>query len=128
MSIMTAICVGVFASVLFTIDPFSTNYVGFILFYVSLFLSLSGIFAIFGFAIRFIIFRRTLVFYLVADAFRQAILLSLTLCTALFLLSKDLFNWLNFILLLIATAILEYILLSGRPRRRHAPIENENNN
>lgn len=125
---MTTICVGVFASVLFVIDPFSTNYVGFVLFYVSLFLSLSGVFSIFGFAARFIVFRQALAFRLVADAFRQAILLSLTLCAALFLLSKDLFNWINFILLLGAAAILEYILLSSHPRRRHAPIENENNN
>jgi len=129
MSTMTAICLGVFISVLLIIDPFSTNYIGFILFYISLFLALSGVFSLFGFFARFILFRQALVFRLVADAFRQAILLSLTLCAALFLLSRDLFNWLNFILLLGVAVILEYILLSGnRPRHYHTPAVDENNN
>jgi len=127
MSTMTVICLGVFVSVLLIIDPFSTNYIGFILFYISLFLALSGVFSLLGFFARFILFRQALVFRLVADAFRQAILLSLTLCAALFLLSRDLFNWLNFILLLGVAVILEYILLSGnRPRRYRTPVIDEN--
>jgi len=85
-----------------TVDPFVTNWIGFILFYFSLFLSLLGTSALLGFFIRIIV-KQELVFKIVKDAFRQSFLFSFLIIASLFLLSRDLFSWLK---------ILEFFLLS----------------
>ncbi len=113
----TAICWGSFVFVLFTIDPFVTNWLGFVLFYSSLFLSLTGSFAIFGFLVRFALLKQALAFRLVTDAFRQSFLLSLMVSASLILQSLELFSWTNLFLLVGGTAALEYFLISqGRSR------------
>ena len=108
----TAICWSSFALVLNTTDPFSTNWLGFALFYFSLFMSVVGTSAIFGFLIRFALLRQALAFRLVADAFRQSFLLSLLVVVSLALSSMRLFSWLNLFLLIGGTAALEYFLIS----------------
>ena len=45
------ICWALWVYVIFTIDPSVTNWIGFLLFYVSIFLAMSGTFAIVGFFI-----------------------------------------------------------------------------
>ena len=57
------------------VDPEVTNWIGFVLFYFSLFLSLLGTSALVGFFIR-ILMKQELVFRLVKDAFRQSFLFS----------------------------------------------------
>lgn len=113
----TAICWGAFVLVIKTTDPFLTNWLGFVLFYAALFLSLVGTFSIVGFLLRFAVLRQALAFRLVADAFRQSFLLALLIVVSLILVSFELFSWMNFFLLISGTAALEYFLLSyGRAR------------
>lgn len=93
------------------VNPEVTNWIGFSLFYFSLFLSLLGTSALIGFFIR-IILKQELVFKLVKDAFRQSFLFSFLILASLILLSKDLFSWLNVAFLILALSILEFFLLS----------------
>ena len=107
----TIVCWAVFAYVIYTINPNATNWVGFSLFYCSLFLSLLGSSAIIGFLIRFIILRQRLVFRSVSEAFRQSFLIASLIIVALILLARDLFTWINIIILIAGVALLEYLLV-----------------
>ena len=117
MSVLTAICWGIFFFVAGMIDPFTTNWLGFVLFYSSLFLALSGLAALVGFLFRFVILKKDLAFQAVKVAFRQSFLFSLFLIAALFLKAGGLLNWLNTILLIIAFAILELFLTNYKKSR-----------
>ncbi|NCB21004.1 MAG: hypothetical protein EOM88_03750 [Clostridia bacterium] len=112
MSTLTLLCWGAFVAMLNIIDPNTTNWLGFILFYLSLFLSLSGTIAIIGFVVRFIALKHSLVFHSVSNAFRQSFLFALFITISLFLLGVDLFTWLNIGLLLIIFIVLELFISS----------------
>ena len=112
MVIFTIISWSLWIFIVSVIDPEVTNWIGFALFYFSLFLSLLGTAAITGFLIRFVAMKQELVFRLVRDAFRQSFLFSFMIVACLFLLSRDLFSWLNMLLLILALSIFEYLLLS----------------
>ena len=114
MSITTLLCWSAFTFVLLNVNPETTNWLGFLLFYLSLFLSLVGAGALIGFVIRFIGLRRELVFRSVREAFRQSFLFSFLIIAVLFLLSKNLFSWLNLALLIIGLSVLEFFLISYR--------------
>jgi hypothetical protein len=111
MSSATSICLVALAFVLWSVDPTGTNWIGFCLFYSSLFLSLAGIFSLVGFLIRFIALKQELAFRLVRDAFRQSFLFSFLIVAILYLLSKNLFSWMNVIFLVIGITVFEFFLL-----------------
>ena len=116
MTIMTILCWAAWIFVLYNVNPEVTNWIGFTLFYVSLFLSLVGTAALIGFALRFIAFKKKLVFRLVKDAFRQSFLFALLLIISLVLLSEDLFTWLNLFFLVAGLSVLEFFWLSYEKR------------
>ncbi|MBU0636589.1 MAG: hypothetical protein ABH818_00290 [Patescibacteria group bacterium] len=108
----TLLCWIAFGIVILTVNPQITNWVGFLLFYVSLFLAIVGATAIIGFVIRFIGLRHELASDLVIAAFRQSFLFAFFIVIVLFLLARDLFGWLNMGLLIIGLSIVEFFLLS----------------
>ncbi len=110
------ICWAAFGYILWTVNPEVTNTTGFLLFYLSLFLAASGSAAIIGFVIRFIGLKRELVFNSVKQAFRQSFLFAFLIVSALFLLSKDLFSWLNLLLLIAGLSVLEFFMISYNSR------------
>jgi hypothetical protein len=110
----TIVCWSAFAFVVFTVNPEITNWIGFLLFYLSLFLSSVGTSAIVGFVIRFVVLKQELIFRSVTEAFRQSFLFSFLIAASLFLLSKDLFSWINLILLIISLTVLEFFMLGYR--------------
>jgi hypothetical protein len=112
MMITTLICWGVFAGALFNIDPHSTNWPGFAMFYASLGLSLLGTFTIVGFLLRFQLLKQQLAFRAVGEAFRQSFLFVILILASLLLLSHHLFTWMNIAFLIIALALLELFLIS----------------
>lgn len=118
MSVLTAVCWGIFLFVANLIDPTATNWLGFTLFYFSLFIALSGVAALFGFLIRFVALKKELAFNLVKVAFRQSFLFALFLTVALFLKANHLFNWLNLLLLILGFSILELFLISYNRNRQ----------
>ena len=101
MLITTLICWLAFWFVLWTVNPEVTNWLGFLLFYSSLFLSIVGTAAIIGFIIRFVGLKHELAFRSVRDAFRQSFLMSFLVIAILFLLAKNLFSWLNVFFLVV---------------------------
>lgn len=117
MSILTAVCWGIFFFVASLVDPMATNWLGFVLFYLALFISLTGTIAIIGFILRFIALKKELAFNLVKVAFRQSFLFSLFVIIILILKSQSLFNWLNLLLLVIIFTILELFLISYQKSR-----------
>lgn len=117
MSVLTAICGGIFLFITNLVDPTATNWFGFGLFYLSLFLFLSGLAALFGFIVRFVALKKELAFNLVKIAFRQSFLFSLFIIFLLILKSQQLFNWLNLFLLVILFAIFELFLISYKKSR-----------
>lgn len=118
MTVLTATCWTIFFFVASIIDPYSTNWLGFSLFYFALFLSLSGLAALAGFILRFIVLKKELAFNLVKIAFRQSFLFSLFLVAALFLKANNLFNWLNLLLLILIFSIFELFLISYKKAKR----------
>lgn len=117
MILATIICWAIFIFIIFTVNPETTNWIGFLLFYISLFLSLVGASAIIGFIVRFVALKHELAFRSVKHAFRQSFLFAFLITVILFLLSHNLFNWLNMILLIIGLSVWEFFLISyERPR------------
>jgi hypothetical protein len=114
MLIVVAISWASWVMVLLAIDPFLTNWIGFSLFYGSLFLALLGTASLLGFIIRFVVLRQKLAFKVVSDAFRQSFFFSFFLLAILFLLSMELFSWLNLLFLISGLSVLEFFLISVR--------------
>ncbi len=117
MSVLTGISWGIFIFVASLVDPTLTNWLGFLLFYLALFVALSGTIFLGGFVIRFIALKRELAFNLVKSAFRQSFLLALFIVFLLVLKAQDLFAWLNISLLVVIFAILELFLISYKKSR-----------
>jgi hypothetical protein len=112
MGVATLVCWAGWVYVIFLVDPFATNWVGFLLFYLSFFLALTGSAALLGFFIRFVILKHELAFRAVKEAFRQSFLFSFLIIASLFLLSRNLFTWVNLGLLIVGLTVLEFFLLS----------------
>ena len=116
MSVMTIFCWLVFGYVIWSVNPETTNRIGFVLFYLSLFLALSGAAALIGFFIRFILLRHDLIINSVKIAFRQSFLFSGFIVAVLWLLARGLLTIINLLVLIIGLSVLEFFLLSyGRP-------------
>ncbi len=114
MSVLTAICWGVFIFIAGTINPFSTNWLGLFLFYISLGVALIGTSSILGLVVRFFFAKDEAVFNSVKNSFRQSFLLSLFIISLLILKAANYFSWLNLILLIIIFTILEIFLSSKK--------------
>jgi hypothetical protein len=114
---LTVICWGIFFFVAGLVDPTATNWLGFLLFYLALLISLIGTTALIGFFVRFVALRKELAFNLVRVAFRQSFLFSLFVVLLLFMRSQHLFNWLNLLLLVVIFTILELFLTSYQKNR-----------
>jgi hypothetical protein len=112
MILASSICWAVFFFIIVTVNPDITNWLGFSLFYTSLFLSLVGTAAVVGFLIRFVALKKELAFRSVNEAFRQSFLLAFLVVASLFLASKNLFSWLNLGLLVIGLSVIEFFLIS----------------
>ncbi len=112
MFILTAVCWGMFAFVVGLVDPEATNWLGFVLFYSSLAVSLMGSIAIIGFLARFMLSREEVIFNLVKISFRQSFLISFFIVCLLLLKSADLFNWFNLIILAVIFTVIELIIAS----------------
>lgn len=117
MSVLTAFCWGIFIFVAGLVNPELTNWLGFLLFYLSLFAALSGTIFLLGFIFRFVALKKELAFNLVRNAFRQAFLLALFIVIILVLKAQDLFTWLNLSLLVFIFAVLE-LFVSGYKKNR----------
>jgi hypothetical protein len=94
-----------------SIDPSATNWLGFLLFYVSLFLSLIGTFTLLGVFLRKMKMHDAVIFQLVLLSARQSILLSSLFVVLLLLQAQRILNiWITLILV-IGVFLLEFSIL-----------------
>jgi len=112
MLLATGICWAAWVIVAQSINPETTNWVGFLLFYVSLFLAVVGSSALVGFCMRFVLLRKEMVFRQVAIAFRQSFLFAVIIVGSLILQSFRMLTWYNAFFLVIALSVLEFFLIS----------------
>ena len=112
MSLASFLCWLSWIFVVFLVNPEKSDWIGFGLFYASLFLALVGTSALGGFIVRFILLKQELAWRLVKEAFRQSFLLALLVIICLHLLAQNLFTWLNLIFLIIGLTVLEFFMLS----------------
>ncbi len=111
---LTLLSWAVFLFVLFKVDPESSNWTGFSLFYFSLFLSLSGSFNILGFIVKRKVSKKAFSVHLMESSFRQSFLLSFLIISTLFMLAENLFSWLNILIIIIILSIIEYVLIEDK--------------
>ncbi len=101
-----------FFTIIFNFNPQEANWVIFLLFYVALFLAVSGSLAIIGFVVRlFFVRKRMILRDVVSESFRQAIIVAAALVVTLLLQSIRILTWWNMSLLILAAAALEFLLL-----------------
>lgn len=117
MAVLAAICWTIFLFVTSVVNPETTSYLGFILFYLSLFMAVSGTASLVGFLVRFVALRHELVFYAVKIAYRQSFMFALFVVITLILLSYDLFTWLNLVMLLAVFLIMETVMIHSQKNR-----------
>ena len=115
MSIGTAICWIAWFFVINNIDPKQAGFAGYIFFYLSLYLALTGTFSVIGFLIRRRLVKSDeIAFHHVRHTFRQGMLISSLILVTLILLQERLLTWWNGILLVILFVILESIIFTNR--------------
>ncbi|MCD4693909.1 hypothetical protein K8R62_00965 [bacterium] len=112
MSFSALLCWGAFFYVLLSIDPYLTNWIGLLLFYITLFFALSGSFAVLGFLTRFVVLKKDLVFHSVKIAFRQSFLFAFLVIAIFWLQSQNLLTWLNLFFLAGGLILLEFFWLN----------------
>lgn len=82
------------------INPENTNFIGFLIFYLTLFFALSGILSLFMICMRWIFIKNLVFFTNIKISLRQAILFSTTIVSFLLLKSIDVLRWWNIILII----------------------------
>jgi hypothetical protein len=108
----TIVAAATFFLVLFRVDPSSAGTLGFVLFYLSLFLAVAGAVSIVGFVVRVFMHRDEMLSRLVGLSFRQAVLLAAIAVGALALHARGLLSWWNSLILVAAITIVEFFFIS----------------
>ena len=116
-AVATAICWTVFLFVASVVNPEATSWLGFLLFYLALFMAISGTASLIGFLVRFVALHRELAFYAVKVAYRQSFLFALFIIITLILLSQGLFTWLNLSMLIVIFVIIEMMMVHSQKTR-----------
>ena len=115
-AIATALCWTIFLFVASVVNPESTSILGFLMFYIALFMAISGTASLVGFLVRFVALRHELAFYAVKIAYRQSFMFALFVLATLMLLSQSLFTWLNLIMLIAVFLIAEMIMIHSQKK------------
>lgn len=115
MLIASILCWLSFGFILINIDPFTDTGIGFIFFYISLFLALLGSISIFTFFIRYFFSREDLpLFRYVKRSFSDSFLVSIILIILLFLQGRGYLNWWNTGIFLLALAFIFAFNISNK--------------
>ena len=118
MSIGTAICWVVWFLVIGNIDPNEAGVFGFLFFYASLFLALSGTISVIGFLLRKQLIKNDeIAFHHVRHTFRQGIFISLLILLILLMSQYQLLNWWTGMIAMLLFLVLESIVFANRKYR-----------
>ena len=93
-----------------------SSFLGLVIFYVSLFFALIGIFMLAGVGLRALVGRGTPVFRHLGISLRQAVLFALLLVGSLLLQGNRLFNWWNALFFVAGLSLLEFFFLMRSQR------------
>jgi hypothetical protein len=118
MALGTLLTWGAWVLVIFFLDPATAGWLGFTVFYLALYLALTGSFSLLGLVLRHYILKNELIYQQVTISFRQAFSFSFLVVAALFLQSKQLLTWWNMVFLIIALTFLEFAVLAYQQRGR----------
>jgi hypothetical protein len=102
---------------LFSVDPLATNWLGFLLFYLTLFLAATGTLCLAAVAVRKWRQPNLMLYHVVARSFRQAVALSFFSLALLMLQGTRALRWWNALALLLFVAGLETIVLRRHDKR-----------
>lgn len=102
---------------IFSFDPEKIGVLGFGVFYLSLFLSLSGIMFIIFDYFKAKIFKNQLLYLRLRNSVRHAILFSILVIGWGFLRSQELLTWWNIILFIVILTVLEFFFISTQKRK-----------
>lgn len=105
--------------IVFLTSPYEVGTKGLILFYISLFLALSTTFSLIGLIVRFFRYKKMFSLEKVIISFRQGVLFSLLVISALMLQSKGLLTMWNAVLLVIIFSMLEFFFMSAKLGRKY---------
>ncbi|MBU1448912.1 MAG: hypothetical protein ABIK13_04055 [Patescibacteria group bacterium] len=119
MSAATLMAIGAWTFVVWSTNPQEAPVIGFVMFYMTLFLSLVGLLTLGGVGYRVLILgRRDLVSREVRVSFRHAIFLASIAVVALAGSAAGWLRWWMFLLLLIVVSVVEYVFLVKEEARR----------
>lgn len=108
----TVLCFLAWTLILLNVDPLTTNWQGFILFYSSLFFALVSLFTLVDFFIRSRVSLNKPIFTQVGISFRQGILFSVIAVGTLILQGLKMLSWQNALLLISGIVILEFYFVN----------------
>ena len=115
MGIMLGLSSFGFFIIIFNFDPSQANWIVFALFYLTLFLSSLGLLSLLGFWLRRLFSKERMQNRLaIINSLRQGLIMALVVVIAMWLQSARLLTWWNTILLALAAAALEFVILLFR--------------
>lgn len=106
----------IWVSIVSQINPYETDFFGFLLFYLTLLFSLLGTFFLASFAFRKAFNKFSLEYSIVGTSFRQSFFFALLVDSLLILQGVRMLNILNTILLIATIVVLEFFFLSYKKR------------
>lgn len=118
MTTATFICWLAWLIVVFYVNPQEAGFLGFTMFYVSLFLALTGTFSLVGFFGRVWFTREAVIFRHLGISTRHAVWFALLLVCALLLQGSGFLRWWNIFFLVLLFTLLEFFFLSRKVIRR----------
>jgi len=108
-------------------DPEQTGFLGFSLFYFSLFLGLSGIIFLVVDRFKGIIFKKQLLLTRLKNSIRHAILFSILILGCLMLKSHNLLQWWSLLLFILVLTTLEFFFMSTQKQKNERPAFSDQN-
>ncbi|MBD3244944.1 MAG: hypothetical protein GF335_03045 [Candidatus Moranbacteria bacterium] len=108
-SVLSAV---VWIMIIYYIDPEKTGFIGFFLFYATMFFWLTGLFTFIGFRLRRYFLNNEVLYSLIVLSFRQAIWISLIIVGLLFMKSMGLLYWWDGVLYALSIFLLEVYFLT----------------
>jgi hypothetical protein len=115
-SLATLLFWAVWITIVSQINPYETDFFGFVLFYLTLLFSLLGTFFLASFAFRKAFNKFSMEYSIVGTSFRQSFFFALLVVSLLVLQGIKMLNILNAILLVAVIVVLEFFFLSYKKR------------
>jgi hypothetical protein len=110
-----------FGLVVFNLDPEQAGIFGFLLFYLNLFLALSGTIFIVSDLIKARFFKYQSLYHRFKVSLRHSIFFTVLILGWAFLKSQGILRWWNILLLILSLTILEFFFISLDKQKRQVP-------